>query len=155
MNGRLLAHAIVWVGLLLAGLWLAGASLMMPWVVAGRSMEPTLFHGDRVLVDRWTYRHRPPRPGELVLFVGPEETVMVKRLAPPPPHAQFRPGAWGPGEGTAGESYWLLGDNPGSSRDSRRFGRVPAERIRGRVVLCFWPCRGSLRRDSYNSTKRR
>ena len=27
--------------------------------------------GDRVLVDRWTYRHRPPRLGEVVLLDAP------------------------------------------------------------------------------------
>jgi len=125
MSARLLGHGIVLVGLLLAGLWLAGGWLVVPWVVAGRSMEPALLHGDRVLVDLWTYRHRPPRIGELVLFEGPEGEIMVKRLAPSPPHA-------GPG-------YWLLGDNSGSSRDSRRFGPVPAGRLRGRVVLRYWP----------------
>ena len=30
-------------------------------------MEPTLVPGDRVLVDLWTYRQRPPEPGEIVL----------------------------------------------------------------------------------------
>jgi nickel-type superoxide dismutase maturation protease len=143
MSARLLGHGIVWVGLLLAGLWLAGGWLVVPWVVAGRSMEPALLHGDRVLVDLWTYRHRPPRIGELVLFEGPEREIMVKRLASSPPHS--------------GQGYWLLGDNSSSSRDSRRFGPVPAERIRGRVVLRYWPLtRGSLEAtpttDSYNST---
>jgi len=146
MSTRLLGHGIAWVGLLLAGLWLAGAWLVLPWVVAGRSMEPTLIHGDRVLVDMWTYGQRAPRIGELVLFEGPEGEVMVKRLAPPPPHAQ------------AGLGFWLLGDNPAASRDSRRFGPVPADRLLGRVILRYWPVRRGTDRvalilDSYNSAK--
>lgn len=36
-------------------------------------------------------------------------------------------------------SYFVLGDNRGSSADSRRFGPVPVSRIIGRAVLIIWP----------------
>ena len=39
--------------------------------------------------------------------------------------------------------YFVLGDNPNDSRDSRAFGPVPGERIIGRVWLRVWPI-GSL-----------
>ena len=37
------------------------------------------------------------------------------------------------------DEYFVLGDNPADSRDSRAFGPVPAERIIGRVWLRVWP----------------
>ena len=36
-------------------------------------------------------------------------------------------------------SYLVLGDNRGSSYDSRCWGVVPRENIIGRAVLRFWP----------------
>lgn len=142
MDARLLGHGVVWITLLTIGFWIAGAWLVLPWIVAGRSMEPALCHGDRVLVDLWTYRQRAPRIGELVLFEGPDGEMMVKRFALLPSHARLLPGHWGPTETV--DAYWLLGDNPGSSRDSRGFGLVPAKRIRGRVILRYWPLAGSV-----------
>ena len=41
------------------------------------------------------------------------------------------------------DEYFVLGDNPGDSRDSRAFGPVPGERIIGRVWCRIWPL-GSL-----------
>ena len=38
-----------------------------------------------------------------------------------------------------GDEYFVLGDNPGDSRDSRAFGPVPGERIIGRVWFRIWP----------------
>lgn len=35
--------------------------------------------------------------------------------------------------------YWLLGDNPGQSTDSRHYGAVSRGRVKGRVVWKFWP----------------
>ena len=37
------------------------------------------------------------------------------------------------------DEYFVLGDNPADSRDSRAFGPVPGERIIGRVWFRIWP----------------
>ena len=37
------------------------------------------------------------------------------------------------------DEYFVLGDNPANSRDSRAFGPVPADRIIGRVWFRVWP----------------
>ncbi len=117
---------------------LAAEFIAVPWSVAGPSMQPTLWDGERVLVDVWSYRNRRPRIGEVVLVEGPDGTWLVKRMAAlPAGTAAPDPRVWG--ESPAGRSLWLLGDNPASSADSRRFGAVPADRVRGRVVLRFWP----------------
>jgi len=36
-------------------------------------------------------------------------------------------------------SYFMLGDNSASSRDSRYWGFVPKENVLGKVVLIYWP----------------
>ncbi|MDD5661856.1 MAG: signal peptidase I [Candidatus Omnitrophica bacterium] len=36
-------------------------------------------------------------------------------------------------------SYFVLGDNSGSSRDSRYWGFVPVDNILGEAVLIYWP----------------
>lgn len=125
------AGALVW------GLtrWVA-----IPWVVEGPSMEPTLRAGDRVLVDLWTLRHRLPEPGEIVVFRGPGNEDLVKRVAresvrgtdPYPPAAMERDSPLEP-------IFPVVGDNADQSSDSRRFGRVPRHRIRGRVAWRYWP----------------
>jgi signal peptidase I len=101
-----------------------------PWIVAGRSMEPVLQEGDLVIVDIWSYRHRPPREGEIVLLYGQQQAgrALVKRVVEPPP------------SGDVGRSeIWLLGDNRAMSSDSRHFGSVPASAVQGRVVWRYWP----------------
>lgn len=109
-----------------------------PWAVSGSSMSPALEDGDRVVVDLWTYRGRPPRPGEIALLEGPRGVPMVKRVAPGPPPgaptAPLAPVAF-PGE----ELFWVLGDSAEASRDSRDFGAVPRHRFRGRVLWRYWP----------------
>jgi signal peptidase I len=117
-------------GALLLVFFLATECLARPWVVHGPSMEPTLRAGDRVIVDLWSYRHRPPRRGEVVVFEGtaPVPATWVKRVAEPPE-----------GRDPAPRNVWVLGDNPEVSTDSRQLGPVPVERVVGRVVFRYWP----------------
>ena len=62
----------------------------------------------------------------MVLVDGPDGRSLLKRVAHPP-------------AGVDAGSIWVLGDNPGVSRDSRQFGAVPSSGVRGRVVWRFWP----------------
>ena len=114
--------------------------LMIPWVVAGPSMEPTLEEGDRVLVDLITLRGRLPRTGEIVVLSGPGGEDLVKRIArePYPGEAPY-PASTLPPDSALEPSYAVLGDNGDHSLDSRTFGRVPRHRLRGRVVWRYWP----------------
>jgi len=53
-----------------------------PYKIPTGSMRPTLLEGDRIFVDKITYRFRPPKRGEIVVFKYPLEPKKdyVKRL---------------------------------------------------------------------------
>ena len=110
--------------LLVAALWLAVGSRYVAglWIVAGRSMHPTLRPGEWVLVDRWTLRQRAPCPGELILLQLPGDppTTAIKRVSAVSPD---------------GSTFEVLGDNPADSHDSRQFGALGREALIGRVAL--------------------
>ena len=95
--------------------------------VAERSMEPSLWPGDWLLVRRSVRPGRPPRirPRQLVIARHPGRPglLLVKRAARPET-----------------DGWWLESDNPGAGAvDSRSFGPVPAELIEGRVLLRYRP----------------
>jgi signal peptidase I len=92
-------------------------------------MQPTLRDGDRVLVDLWTYGRRAPRRGEVALVDVGDGRALVKRVA----SEAIR------GEAFGETAFVVLGDNAAESDDSRRFGPIPRERFRGRVVARYWP----------------
>lgn len=130
-------------------------------VVRGRSMAPGIQDGDRILVEPWlTALSQPQRgdvvvlrspsepgldyikrviglPGEEVLVIGESVWVDGKRLEEPYAIPDYL-GAQHWARVPAGH-YYVLGDNRPRSSDSREFGLVPAEDIKGRVRLRLWP----------------
>jgi nickel-type superoxide dismutase maturation protease len=94
--------------------------------VSGRSMAPTLLAGDRLLVEAFSYRRRPPRAGEIVLATDPRRPSreLVKRI-----------GGVDPSSGSAE----LVGDAPDASADSRSFGPVDLVDVRWRAAFRVWP----------------
>ena len=89
-------------------------------------MAPALLPGDRLLVERLTYRRRSPRTDEIVLAADPRQPSreLVKRI-----------GLVDPSSGSAD----LTGDAPDESTDSRTFGPVDLGNVRWRAVLRCWP----------------
>ena len=90
--------------------------------VAGRSMLPTLHPGDWCLV----VRGAPVQPGRVVVLERPDRPglLVVKRV-----------------RGRRPDGWWVEGDNPAESDDSRLFGAVPADAVLGRVVWRYHPLR--------------
>ena len=91
---------------------------LMRVAIAERSMEPALQPGDWWLVRRWG----PIRPGAIVVLEQPgrERLLVVKRAI------REVEGGW-----------WVEGDNPAASTDSRSYGPVPASSIRGVLWLRY------------------
>lgn len=96
--------------------------------VTGRSMYPTLRHGDQLLV----HHGAEVRPGDVAVLRHPlqQDLLIVKRLI------ERRTGGW-----------WVLGDNPDDEVvDSRAFGPVPDELVLARVRARYRPMLPGRRR---------
>lgn len=129
-------------------------------IVKGSSMEPCLHDGDRLVVDRVTYNVGDIHCGDVVVLRYPRNPALdfVKRVVGAPgnvlamhagvlfvdgqpadsygcihDHQDMEPITVPPGH------FFVLGDNRPISCDSRDFGLVPQELIRGRVRVRIWP----------------
>jgi signal peptidase I len=126
----------------------------------GPSMQPNLYIGYRVLIEKVTYRFRPPERGEVVVVARPGEAAgLIKRVVAVPgqvievrdghvwingalveePVVSFWGGPYYPPTLVPAGSVFILGDNRGSSLDSRMLGPVPLEAIEGRALYIYWP----------------
>lgn len=134
------------------------------FLVQGESMLPTFHDGERLLVDKLSYRFREPRHGEVIVFRYPADRQkrFIKRIVglpgdeilirdftvyvngQPLEEASYTLGPtlrpFGPvvvPEGT----YFVLGDNRNRSEDSRNplVGFVPRDHIVGRALFVYWP----------------
>ncbi len=130
-------------------------------VVRGHSMEPSLWDGDRLLVDRLSYSIMDVGRFDMVVLRYPVDPSVdfVKRIVGlPGDRIRIRRGLimvnGGPlpssfkyvrdraemSEITVPEDqYFVLGDNRPISCDSREFGLVPASFLKGKVRARFWP----------------
>ncbi len=146
--------------------------LMLPYflkgtIVNGDSMLPTLENGDRLLIDKWSYRFGKPQRFDVVVFsyqyrpntyyikriIGlPGETVRISAdgviyvnesaLVEHYGNAPIRDGGLAANTVTLGEDeYFVLGDNRNSSVDSRgpEVGNVRESDIVGRACVCVLP----------------
>lgn len=129
-------------------------------IVKGSSMEPCLHDGDRLVVDRVSYSLAEVQRGDVVVLRYPRNPAVdfVKRVVGlPGDRIEMRDGTLfvnGEAHDSYGcirdhqelapvlvpdRSYFVLGDNRPVSCDSREFGLVDSELLRGRVRARFWP----------------
>ena len=87
-------------------------------VVRGRSMQPTMREGDRLLV-RYD---AVPASGALVVVRLPDGTVAVKRALRREP-----------------EGWWVERDNPAQGVDSWAVGAIPDQDVKAVVLTRLWP----------------
>jgi nickel-type superoxide dismutase maturation protease len=99
--------------------------------VEGASMVPTLLPGDWALA----VEARTVKRGDVVVVEHPGRPgyEMVKRLTALPGDRPRDHRTLGPDE------WWVEGDRPDGSTDSRHFGPVRREQITAKVLLVYWP----------------
>jgi signal peptidase I len=124
-------------------------------------MQPNLYYGERVMVEKVTYHlfHGPRRGDVVVVNVPNSPDPLIKRaVALPGETIEIRGGQvyidgepidepWV--EYTATHDFppttvpplhiFIIGDNRPNSRDSRAFGPVHVDQIEGRALFIYWP----------------
>ena len=133
------------------------------YVVDGPSMRPTLESEERLVVNKFIYRFRPPEKGEVLVFQYPRDPSrdFIKRvIATPGDTIEIREGRVLVNDQLLTEDYilektrseypkstvpegriFVMGDNRNNSEDSRfaDVGFVPYDLIKGKAMLVFWP----------------
>lgn len=142
------------------------AFVAQPFVVQGRSMEPSFHSQDYLIVDKLRYRIDEVKRGDVIVFKAPEDTTQnyIKRVVGLPgetvkvenesifidgqqleePYLDDSLVSRSTGsfllETTLGEhEYFVLGDNRDHSSDSRRWGPLPDDNILGKAALNIFP----------------
>ena len=130
-------------------------------VVRGSSMAPGIQDGDRILVEPWSYLLGPIERGDVIVLrypLDPEVDYIKRVIGLPGDRVELADGkVWvngllleepyvasiDPSSAHAVDVrpgyYFVLGDNRPRSSDSREFGCVPGDYVRGRVDLRLWP----------------
>ncbi len=129
------------------------AFVAQAYYIPSESMTPTLAVGDRIFVDRVSYRLRAPARGEVVVFDHPRQhgTDLVKRVvAVGGDRVEGKDGTvWVNGRASGASSdfpalevpadnLFVMGDNRDNSSDSRVWGLVPLGLVEGRARLVWW-----------------
>ena len=82
-------------------------------------MTPTFSEEDSVLVSSFPFLFIKPKKGDVVVFEK-YNRLYIKRIGK-----------------IKEEKYFLVGDNKKDSEDSRRFGSVSREQIKGKIIYKF------------------
>jgi len=172
-DGRLLspgARAFFdWV--LVVGIALFVAIVVRTFVLAhyqveGQSMYSTLHPGDRVFVNKLSYRLHDPNRGDVVVLhelTGATERDLIKRIIALPGETieiddcqvfidgrrldepYLDPGVCTTWNGSSNsltigpDHVFVMGDNRNHSSDSRTLGPIPEHDLVGRAFVVFWP----------------
>lgn len=139
-----------------------------PRYIPSDSMLPTLHTGDRLVVEKISYRFNSPKFGDIVVFQPPPELqrrgyladqAFIKRIiATPGDTLQIDDGkvylngkvlqedyikeppiqAFPPIK-VPQNQYFMMGDNRNDSNDSRYWGFLPKKNMIGKATFRFWP----------------
>jgi signal peptidase I len=142
--------------------------IMQPNQVKGASMEPTFISGDYIMTSKITYKFRPPKRGDVIVFKSPknpdieyikriiglpgdqilikDSQVFINNQLLPENYISAATNLWEDGfikEGipiTVPNNYlFVMGDNRPRSSDSREFGPIPIDSVIGQVFYRYFP----------------
>lgn len=167
-----LRRTLEWVGLIAAALLVAlgvRATLVQTFYIPSESMEPTLEVGDRILVNKLSYRLHDVHRGDVVVFKRPPtatatpdgtedlikrvialsgETIEAREDGLVYVDGELLDESYLP-EGTRTENLplqtvpegkvFVMGDNRGHSGDSRMFKAIDEDLIVGRAFVIIFP----------------
>jgi len=135
--------------------------LFEPFYIPSPSMQPTLYPGDRIIVNKLSYRLHPPERGDVIVFKFPldpqrdfvkrvvaleQETIEVRqgyvyingrRLEEPYLPHELVPD-YGPIKVPRGHLF-VMGDNRNNSEDSRFWGPLNQKYLIGKAFFVYWP----------------
>jgi signal peptidase I len=139
-----------------------------PRYIPSDSMVPTLNVGDRLVVEKVSYRFRSPQRGDIIVFDPPvqlqyqgytTDQAFIKRVIGEPGQAVAVQAGKVYVDGqplsedyiaepleysmnpvlVPEEQFFVMGDNRNNSNDSHVWGFLPQENIIGRAVFRFFP----------------
>lgn len=164
MKGKVKKEIIEWVkALIIAGLIaiVVRTWIVEPYRIPSGSMEDTLLIGDFLFVNKFYYKFHDPQRFDIVVFKFPKDrkTNFVKRVIGLPGEViEIREGktyvngkpldepflkepmrmSYFPPTYIPPNNYFVMGDNRNNSYDSRAWGFVPRELIRGRPLFIYF-----------------
>ncbi|MBE2225062.1 MAG: signal peptidase I [Anaerolineae bacterium] len=129
-------------------------------IVHGYSMEPNLHENQRIIVEKVSYRFEMPNRGDIVVIdVADSDVPLIKRVIGLPgesvgivngqlivneqvlnePYLSPFPTYNYPITIVPDDHIFVMGDNRPVSRDSRSFGAVSLDAVRGHAWVSYWP----------------
>ncbi len=131
--------------------------------IPSESMEPTLHVGDKLYVEKITYKVGDIERGDIVVFEAPEASQhkedMIKRVIALPgetveirggivyvngqaldePYEAEKPASDFPKMVVPENNLFVMGDNRNNSLDSRFWGTLPIENVIGKAFVRYYP----------------
>ena len=150
---------IVETALLTAIIFLAVNAVIGRFRIESVSMQPNLYEGEYVIVDKVSYSLNSPQRGDIIVFEKTAQPDLIKRVIGLPgdtvevrnaqvfvngtalvePYVANPPNyAFGPVQVEPGR-YFVMGDNRSNSSDSHVWGTIPRDTIVGRAWIIYWP----------------
>jgi signal peptidase I len=157
---------LFYIGLAIGLALLIQAFIIRPFIVSGNSMDPVIKDREYLIIDEVSYRLREPERGEVVVFRAPPEPTKfyIKRIIGLPGETVHikdgvvtiintaHPNGFTLDEPylthhfkddvsatVPADTYFVMGDNRSESYDSRGWGPLPEQEIRGRALVRLLP----------------
>jgi signal peptidase I len=128
------------------------------FIFEGNAMRPTVKDQDRIVVDKGYYKDYEVKRGEIILYTYEDKMIIKRVLAVPGEEIQIRDGEWFVNGEAVNEDYiyettpsgvfaeldngitlkedeyFIVGDSPRESKDSRYIGPIKKSSILGKII---------------------